>query len=186
MTASPSFCVLDGDSGTATVPRNPTVTDLGGDTFEDDTVYPPAPEQQVVASNIVQINQVMARLAPMIAKASIWVTRADSSYSKVSLTTACPNLVIGNVTVTSDGTYGLIVRTPINSLPTTSIMFDLSFIQLLLTDAGDVQLQDVTTALAQWTDATYAYYGVRFFSDSTIEHHTISAKFTIYGEGSLS
>lgn len=115
-TVSPEYFVIEGDGG-VNAPARPTVDQVGGAAFVNDTANPPIPDQQPVAEDFNQITLCAWSAAKMMPAIRVGVTSGapPALNAVVAASRNISTLLVANqdvsVTRTAQGHYQVVVST---------------------------------------------------------------------------
>lgn len=100
----PTFLTYNGDASSATNPARPSVGDLGGAAFVDDSSYVPDPNTQLTASAENQNEMAVAALAQVTPVALFYVKMISGVPSIYGMRAASTILSTSDITVNDLGT----------------------------------------------------------------------------------
>lgn len=103
-----------------TPPRRPSLDDIGGATLADDAAYPPHKATMPYADQLNQCQTQIERLAAMTEALTISVTFAAGVPSVSQFTSMRTTTVIGDFTVTDNGTGDTTITWPANAVTTST------------------------------------------------------------------
>lgn len=183
---TPIYCTLDGDPGTSVQPYIPTVDDMGGAAFVDDDIDPPEPEENVMARDINQMQELLVRACRMMPKASFEVR-----YNNVTPTLtllgfkSCNGLFLSSQVTLTQISNGFTAKWPIELLPVAIVgpMISVSYLSVLDGASNEIEGHAI---VSQSVDATYAYVSVELVSsEASTGDLAVTCRVDIDGEGTF-
>jgi len=182
--STPEYCTLDGDPGTSVQPYVPTVDDMGGAAFVDDDVDPPEPEENVMARDVNQMQELLVRACRMMPKASFMVRYASTGTLTLLGFKSSNDLFLSSQVTLTAGTNAFTIRWPLAKLPIASVSAQATPSHLSVYDSGAAEL-DRFFRVRQSVDATYAYVTLAMFSTGTVQGSAFTGRIDVDGEGTF-
>jgi hypothetical protein len=174
--ATPIYCVFDGDPLHSVVPIVPTVDEMGGAAFVDDDVFPPIEEENVMARDINQMQELLVRACRMIPKASFWVRKVTTVCTLLGFRSVNDLFLSSHVTV-SESSGILTIRWPIARLPVATMPPMVSLI-------NNSTMEVSAPVVCQSVDSTYGYARVTVMNSASLLD-TFTVRVDVDGSGTF-
>jgi len=144
---TPNYCTFDGDPVNSVAPYVPTVADMGGASFVDDAEYPPIPEQDVMAGDVNQMQNLLVRTCRMMPKATFYIRKSGGTLTMLGFKSSNDAFVATDVELSVGDYYAIVATWPRNKLPVAVVPGAVTLIGAVPAEAGTPYLSQAVTSI---------------------------------------